>query len=94
MKRKEMDINTFVHNFVDEIREFEESHTAYSPESHKTMKEWVSSFLIFSGYEEEQEQEFTNDEEYDDELYYADTFSVDEVVNRRKYRSFRDDDSY
>jgi len=90
---KKMDLNTFVAKFTDQIRDFEESQIMLGGEGKKTIAEWVNKFLIFSGYEEEDEDEFAS-EQYDDDFYYGDSFEYQELVNRRKYRSFRDDDRY
>lgn len=90
---KKMDLNTFVAKFTDQIRDFEESQIMLGGEGKKTITEWVNKFLIFSGYEEEDEDEFAS-EQYDDDFYYGDSFEYQELVNRRKYRSFRDDDRY
>lgn len=89
---KKIDLNDFVFKFNEDIREYEESQATHSPSSKRTMEEWVNNFLVFSGYTE-QEEEFGTDE-YDDDVYYGDSYEYQDLVNRRKYRSFRDDDRY
>ena len=90
---KKIDISTFVYKITDEVREFEESQISINPEATKTMQEWVNNFLIYCGYEEENEEEFESIG-YEDDFYYEDTYGYQDVVNRKKYRSFRDDDGY
>jgi len=90
---KKIDISTFVYKITDEVREFEESQISINPEATKTMQEWVNNFLIYCGYEEENEEEFESIG-YEDDFYYEDAYGYQDVVNRKKYRSFRDDDGY
>lgn len=90
---KKIDLNTFIAKATDELRVFEERQEILSTDSRKTMEEWINNFLIFSGYQDEDEESLSS-EEYDDDFYYGDSFEYQELVNRRKYRSFRDDDSY
>jgi len=90
---KKFDLNTFIFRFTDELRQFEETQTIHAASSEKTMEEWVEAFLVYSGYSEETEEDFLS-EEYDDDFYYGDSFEYQDLVNRRKYRSFRDDDRY
>jgi len=85
---KKIDLSTFVYSFMDEIKEFEENQMMYDPETTRTMDEWVNSFMIYSGYEEESEEELDIDFDYLQDFEYRD------LVNRRKYKSFRDDDRY
>jgi hypothetical protein len=89
---KKIDLNTFVYNFFDEIRQFEEKQTTFDPAAEKTMEEWVNQLMIYCGYEEEDEEESLED--YDDSFDYLEDLGFQEVVNRKKYRSFRDDDRY
>lgn len=90
---KKIDLSSFIGKVTDELRVFEETQETLGMDSRKTMEEWINNFLIFSGYQEEDEENFSS-EEYDDDFYYGDSFEYQELVNRRKYRSFRDDDSY
>lgn len=89
---KKIDLNTFIFRLTDEIRHFEETQMSLNPEDVKTQEQWVNHFLVFSGYEDEEGDYETS--EYEDDLYYGDSFEYQELVNRRKYRSFRDDDRY
>lgn len=90
---RKVDLNTFIYQIVDELKDFEERQTTINPEQTKTMEEWVNYFLIYTGYQEEEEESFSADD-YVDEYEYNDDFTYEELVNRRKYRSFRDDSSY
>lgn len=90
---RKVDLNTFVYQFVDEVKDFEERQLVINPEQEKTMQEWVNYFLIYSGYQEEEEEEYASDE-YGDDFDYFEELQHEELVNRRKYRSFRDDDRY
>lgn len=90
---KKIDLNTFVHSFKDELDSFEHYQTTFSSVEKKTMPEWVDSFISFAGFSEDEVSD-SMEEEYDDELYYGQDYQYEELVNRRKYRSFRDDDSY
>ena len=90
---KKIDISTFVYKITDEIREFEESQISINAEATKTQQEWINNFLIYCGYEEKENEEFSSIE-YEDDFYYDDTYEYQDIVNRRKYRSFRDDDRY
>ena len=90
---RKVDLNTFVYQLVDELKDFEERQATINPEQTKTMEEWVNYFLIYAGYQEEEEETFSVDD-YGDEYEYNDDFAYEELVNRRKYRSFRDDSSY
>ncbi len=90
---KKIDLSTFVYSFMDEIKEFEENQMMYDPETTRTMDEWVNSFMIYSGYEEESEEELDIDD-YDNDFDYLQDFEYRDLVNRRKYKSFRDDDRY
>lgn len=89
---KRINVTEFILNLRNELDDFENYQTTYSSTAQKTMSEWVNSFMNFSGYSEEVEDEFS--EEYDDELYYEQDLQFEDLVNRRKYRSFRDDDMY
>jgi hypothetical protein len=91
---KTINLNTFVYQFVEEVRNFEENQLTRSPNSQKTMEEWVDNFLSFAGYVEDEDGEEFLSEEFDDDLYYGQDYQFQDLVNRRKYRSFRDDDSY
>lgn len=90
---KKVDVNTFVLNLKDELDNFATFQLDYSAES-KTMPEWVDKFVNFAGYGDDELDEDMEDEEFDDENYYSQDFQYEELVNRRKYRSFRDDDGY
>ena len=90
---RKINLNTFVYRFVEEVREFEENQTTIHIGAEKSMEEWVESFLVFSGHTEKDEEDIFS-EEYDDDLYYGQDLQFQDLVNRRKYRSFRDDDSY
>lgn len=89
---KKINISDFVLNLRNELDDYESYQTTYSSVSEKTMEEWVDSFMNFSGYTEETEEDF--EEEYNDEIYYGQDLGFEDLVNRRKYRSFRDDDIY
>lgn len=89
---KKINISDFVLNLRNELDDYESYQTTYSSISEKTMEEWVDSFMNFSGYTEETEEDF--EEEYNDEIYYGQDLGFEDLVNRRKYRSFRDDDIY
>ena len=90
---KKIDLSTFVNQLISELKEYEDFSLQNSFESDKTMDEWVEGFMIFSGYSDEQDHDFGYDE-YDDEINYSQDLRYDDLVNRRKYRSFRDDDRY
>lgn len=92
---KKINISSFMSLLKKEIKEYEFYQSSYSNEMLKTPDEWVESFLVFAGYQEEKEFSEQHDGDYIQELYgdYED-FAYDELVNRRKYRSFRDDDRY
>lgn len=90
---KKMNVNDFVLYLKEELENYEHYQTSYSTTSQKTAGEWVDSFLSFAGFGED-EVEDSFEEEYDDEVYYGQDFQYEELVNRRKYRSFRDDDRY
>jgi hypothetical protein len=66
---KKIDLSTFVCSFMDEIKDFEENQMMYDPETTRTMDEWVNSFMIYSGYEEESEEELCIDD-YDNDFDY------------------------
>jgi hypothetical protein len=89
---KKVDVNTFVLSMKDELDSFATFELDYSTEN-RTMGEWVDKFVNFAGYGDDEISE-DDDEEYDDELYYGQDLQYEELVNRRKYRSFRDDDRY
>jgi len=90
---KKVDLMSFVDNISQEIRHFEESQLSFNPTAKKTMQEWVNHFMVHCGYAEEDEENF-NIDDYENDLYYSDSYEYQELVNRRKYRSFRDDDRY
>ena len=90
---KKVDVNTFVLSMKDELDSFATFQMDYSTES-RTMGEWVDKFVSFAGYSDDEVSEDFDDEEYDDDLYYGQDLQYEELVNRRKYRSFRDDDRY
>jgi len=89
---KKINISEFVINLRNELDEYENYQTTYSSTTEKTMDEWVDSFMSFSGYMDETEEQFQ--EEYNDDFYYGQDLGFEDLVNRRKYRSFRDDDMY
>lgn len=91
---KKIDLSTFVCSFMDEIKEFEEKQLTYDPETLRTMEEWINNFLIYCGYEEEEEDSEVGLDDYDSDFEYLEDFEYRDLVNRRKYRSFRDDNSY
>lgn len=90
---KKIDVNMFILKMKEELDSFESYQLTYSASSEKTTDEWVSDFMVFAGHEDADIQD-QFEEEYDDELYYGQDLQYEELVNRRKYRSFRDDDSY
>lgn len=90
---KKNDVSSFVLSLREELENFEHYQLSYSPHISKTNGEWVDSFLKFAGFtEDEVEEEY--EEEYDDETYYGQDSQYEELVNRRKYRSFRDDSDW
>ena len=90
---KKMDLSSFVNQLVAELKEYEDFSIQNSFDEQKTMDEWVECFMSFCGYADEKEDDFGFDE-YDDEIYYSEDLKYEELVNRRKYKSFRDDDRY
>lgn len=90
---RKINLKTFIHHFKDEIVDFEENQGFVNPEQERTLEEWVSYFLLFSGYQKDNEEEYLSDEYIDDIDYYED-FEHEEYISRRKYRSFRDDERY
>ena len=90
---KKMDLSSFVNQLVAELKEYEDFSIQNSFDEQKTMDEWVECFMGFCGYVDEKEEDFGFDE-YDDEIYYGEDLKYEELVNRRKYKSFRDDDRY
>ena len=87
---KKVDVNTFGHSLKEDVDNFISFQSDYSDEE-LTLEEWMHRFNTFAGYTEELDDDY---EEYDEDLYYGTDLQYEEVVNRRKYRSFRDDDSY
>jgi hypothetical protein len=87
---KKNDVSSFVLTLREELENFEHYQLSYSPDTVKTNGEWVDSFLKFAGFAEDEVDE-DGDEEYDDEVYYGQDSQYEELVNRRKYRSFRED---
>jgi predicted translin family RNA/ssDNA-binding protein len=92
MNKKEINISKFIEKISSELEDFKESQLIYSSQSTKTMEEWVENFLFFSGYSEEREEMAF--EEHDDDLYYGDIFQFEEVINRKKYKSWKEDDAF
>lgn len=90
---KKIDLVSFVDNISQEIRDFEESQLSFNPMAKKTMYEWINHFMVHCGYEQKGEDDIGIDE-YENDIYYSDSYEYQELVNRRKYRSFRDDDRY
>lgn len=92
---KKININSFLSILKDEIKEYEFYQSSYSNDTTKTTEEWIESFLVFAGYQEGRNFGEEFDSDYTQELYgdYED-FDYDDLVNKRKYRSFRDDDRY
>lgn len=90
---KKTDLSGFVNQLISELKEYEDFSIQNFSETEKTMDEWLDSFLVFSGYSESSDADYGY-EEYDDEVYYNQDLQYEELVNRRKYRSFRDDDRY
>lgn len=86
-----VDITEFVLSLKEELDNFEQYQTTYSTTHLKTMAEWLDKFLKFGGYEDSIEDEYEDSEE---EIYYGEDLQFEDLVNRRKYRSFRDDDRY
>lgn len=91
MKRN--DVSSFVSSLKEELENFEHYQLSYSPDVQKTNPEWVDSFLKFAGFTED-EVDDDYEEEYEDEIYYGQDSQYEELVNRRKYRSFRDDNDW
>lgn len=91
---KKVEISEFVFSLKSELDDFEQYQTTYSVTSKKNMSEWVDSFMDFAGYSDSIKEEESDYDDYEEELYYGDSYEFEEIVNRRKYRSFRDDDSY
>jgi hypothetical protein len=90
---KKIDLSGFVNQLIGELKEYEDFSIQNFSETEKTMDEWIENFLVFSGYSDETDVDYGY-EEYDDEIYYGQDCQYEELVNRRKYRSFRDDDRY
>jgi hypothetical protein len=92
---KKLDVAEFLGQLREELDNFEHYQISYTPTAEKTYSEWADSFMKFAGIgEDEVDEEYDEElEEYDDEYGYVDSH-YEELVNRRKYRSFRDDDSY
>ena len=88
---KKIDVNTFAHTLKEEVDNFVSFQSDYSDEE-LTLEEWMHRFSSFSGYSDSEEENVYED--YDEDFYYGTDLKYEEVVNRRKYRSFRDDDSY
>lgn len=86
-----IDITEFIFAIKEELDNFEHYQTTYSTTKLKTMAEWVDKFVKFSGYEDSLEDEY---EESEEEIYYGEDLQFEDLVNRRKYSSFRDDDRY
>jgi len=92
MSKKEINVNKFIDTILSELKEFKEAQLVYESQPTRTMQEWVENFLFFSGYNEEKDEELF--EEHNDDLYYGDIFQFEEVVNRKKYRSWKEDDAF
>lgn len=91
---KKIDISDFIVSLKEEIENFEYYQLSYSSTSKKTYSEWIDSFLKFSGISEDSIESSEEEEEYESELYFGEDSQYEDLVNRRKYRSFRDDDRY
>lgn len=90
---KKIDISDFIVSLKEEIENFEYYQLSFSSTSKKTYSEWIDSFLTFSGINEDS-IESSEEEEYESELYFGEDSQYEELVNRRKYRSFRDDSDW
>lgn len=95
---KKNDVTSFVISLKEDLENFEHYQISYSPTLEKTDGEWLNSFLSFAGLSDDEldsdlDEEYLDSDDDDDEYGYADSH-YEELVNRRKYRSFRDDDSY
>jgi hypothetical protein len=92
MTKKEINISKFFDRFLDELKDFKKSQLLYSSQTTRTMEEWVENFLFFSGYSEEKD-EFLFDE-HDEDLCYDDFFEIEDFVTRKKYNSWKEEDSF
>lgn len=90
---KNITVDEFVTKAIKELDEFSLYKSNGSGLREKSFAEWFISFSEFCGVTEEQDEEIY-DEEYDDSLYYGQDLQFEGLVNRRKYRSFRDDERY
>jgi len=90
---KKVDVNTFIYSLKDELENFATFQLDYGLE-HLTKEQWMHRFVNFAGYSEFESSDEDFSEEYEDDFYYSKDLEYEEVVNRRKYRSFRDDDRY
>lgn len=90
---KKIDSDQFLTLTIKELDNFTQFQSNHSTLTKKTFEEWFDSFTEFCGIKDTDDEEYLDDE-YDDELYYGQNYQFEDIVNRRKYRSFRDDDSY
>lgn len=90
---KKIDVDTFALSLKEDIDNFVSFQNDYSNEQ-LTPDEWMHRFNSFSGYSDIEDDESFEDYEDEEEFYYGTDLQYEDVVNRRKYRSFRDDDSY
>jgi len=90
---KNITIEEFMTQAIQELDEFSVYVGNNARFREKPFTEWVISFSEFCGALENQDEEIF-DEEYDDNFYYGQDLQFEDLVNRRKYRSFRDDERY
>jgi hypothetical protein len=90
---KKIDSDQFLTLTIKELDNFTQFQANQTTFAKKTFEEWFDAFTEFCGIKETDDDEYLDDE-YDDELYYGQNYQFEDIVNRRKYRSFRDDDSY
>jgi len=91
---KKIDSDEFLTLAIKELDNFTQFQTNHSLSSKKTFEDWVISFTEFCGIKEIDDEDSFCDDRYEDELYYDKDYQFEDLVNRRKYRSFRDDDRY
>lgn len=90
---KYFNVSEFALLLKEEIDNFEHYQVSYSPSAEKTIAEWVNSFMVFAGYADEEVEDTVSYEEYDDEYGYMDPH-YEELVSRKKIRSYREDSEW
>lgn len=91
---KKLNVSDFLLALKEDLDSFEHYQLDYAPMVEKTTPEWVDAFLTFAGFNGDEVEEDESYEEYDDEQYYSQDLQYEELVSKRKYRSFRESDEY